>query len=67
MERCGDTGYLGTCRVVTARSTGLAKDSVANSSQILSLDRTRLEARAGRLTPRWLHLGLGGLDVVLDR
>ena len=53
--------------LLTSKSTGLPKDSVANTSQLVALDRTVLDQRAGRLTPEKLHLVLGGLDVVLDR
>lgn len=50
-----------------AKATGLPKDSVANVSQIVTLDRTVLDARAGRLTARQLALVLAGIDVVLGR
>lgn len=50
-----------------AKATGLPKDSVANVSQIVTLDRSLLDARAGRLTERQLALVLAGIDVVLGR
>ena len=53
--------------LLRAKATGLPKDSVVNVSQIVSLDRGVLDARAGRLTARQLGLVLAGIDVVLGR
>ena len=47
--------------------TGLPKDSVANVSQVVTLDRTLLEERAGRTSPAKIDLLLAGLDIVLGR
>ena len=47
--------------------TGLPKDSVANVSQIVTVDRSLLAERVGRLTAGELDLVLGGIDVVLGR
>ncbi len=52
---------------ITAKESGLPKDSVANVSQIVSLDRGVLTERVGRLTTKLLHLVLTGIDVVLGR
>ena len=49
------------------RFTGLPKDSVANVSQILTLDRTLLLERTGHLPKSKLELILSGIDVVLGR
>jgi mRNA interferase MazF len=49
------------------RTTGLPKDSVANASQIISLDRGLLSARAGKVTRRQLEEVLAGIDIVLGR
>ncbi len=49
------------------RLTGLPKDSVANVSQIVSLDKTLLTDRTGRLPRAQLGLVLSGIDVVLGR
>ena len=49
------------------RSTGLVKDSVANVSQIITIDRELLTRRAGRVSGRQLHLILSGIDIVLGR
>jgi mRNA interferase MazF len=52
---------------LTARATGLPKDSVANVSQIISVDRTYLVTRVGRLPQAKLELLLSGIDVVLGK
>jgi mRNA interferase MazF len=53
--------------VLPARSTGLEKDSVANASQPVTLDRTVLEERVGRISAKQLALVLAGIDIVLGR
>lgn len=53
--------------VLSAARTGLPKDSVANVSQIVSIDRSLLTDRVGRLTAKDLRLVLGGIDLVLGR
>lgn len=50
-----------------ARSSGLSKDSVANVSQIVTLDRALLTERVGRISKKQLELVFAGLDVVLGR
>lgn len=50
-----------------AARTGLPKDSVANVSQIVTVDRTQLSDRVGRLTASELRLVLAGIDLVLGR
>lgn len=52
---------------LTTRQSGLPKQSVANVSQILTLDRSVLDERAGRLPASRLRLILQGIDVVLGR
>ncbi|MBP6715950.1 MAG: type II toxin-antitoxin system PemK/MazF family toxin [Acidobacteria bacterium] len=47
-------------------SAGLAKDSVANVSQIVTLDRSQLTALAGRLTKRQRTLVLAGIGLVIS-
>ena len=49
------------------RVTGLPKDSVANVSQLIAIDRTLLTTRVGRVTAGSLHLVLRGVDLVLGR
>jgi mRNA interferase MazF len=50
-----------------ANATGLPRDSVANVSQIVALDRTVLTERVGKLSRARIDLLLSGIDVVLDR
>jgi mRNA interferase MazF len=53
--------------LLTARQTGLPKDSVANVSLTLALDRDRLTERVGRLSHGKIDLLLRGIDLVLGR
>jgi mRNA interferase MazF len=53
--------------VLSAERTGLPKDSVANVSQILTIDRSLLTERVGRLAASDLQLVLAGIDLVLGR
>ena len=50
-----------------AKMTGLPKDSVANVSQIIALDRSLLSERVGRVGPKRLAEILHGVDVVIGR
>jgi len=59
-------GAPGNVRL-TARATGLPRDSVANVSQIVAVDRSILIERVGRLSPSKLELVLAGIDTVLGR
>ena len=52
---------------LSARTTGLPKDSVANVSQVVTLDRTVLSERVGKLSRARVELLLSGIDVVLGR
>jgi mRNA interferase MazF len=47
--------------------TGLPKDSVANASQIVTIDRALLTESVSRLPPNYLAQVLSGIDVILDR
>lgn len=53
--------------LLTARMTSLPKDSVANVSQIVALDKAMLEERVARIPRRKIDLLLAGIDVVLGR
>jgi mRNA interferase MazF len=53
--------------VLRARTTGLPKDSVANISQIVALDRSLLTERLGRVSRKQLALVFAGIDIVLGR
>jgi mRNA interferase MazF len=53
--------------LLPAACTGLPKDSVANVSQLVSLDRTVLGERMGKLPAAKLQLVLAGIDILLGR
>jgi mRNA interferase MazF len=50
-----------------ATVTGLPKDSVANASQIVAIDREQLTERVGHVTKAHLDRIMSGLDLVLGR
>ena len=52
---------------LSARTSGLPKESVANVSQILTLDKSLLEDYVGKIPQAKLDLILSGIDVVLGR
>ena len=47
--------------------TGLNRDSVANVSQIVAIDRSCLEDRVSRISKSQLTLLFSGLDIILGR
>ena len=53
--------------VLPATVTGLPKDSVANASQIVALDRRTLAERVRRIGDRQLAIIMRGIDIVLGR
>ena len=53
--------------LLAGERTGLPKDSVANVSQLATVDRAQLSERVGRLNESELGLVLAGIDVVLGR
>jgi mRNA interferase MazF len=53
--------------LLTAKATGLSRDSVANVSLIVALDKGQLTERSGKLAHRQLDLVLAGIDIVLGR
>ena len=53
--------------LIEARLTGLPKDSVANVSQVVALDKSLLTERVGKLSRAKTDLVLAGIDIVLDR
>jgi mRNA interferase MazF len=53
--------------VLPARATGLSKDSVANVSQLVTLDRGVLDEHVVKLSRRRVEMILSGVDVVLGR
>jgi len=52
---------------LSARLTGLPKDSVANVSQIVAAGKNLLTERAGKLPHPKLELLLSGIDVVFGK
>jgi mRNA interferase MazF len=52
---------------LSARLTGLPKDSVANVSQIVTLDKGFLTERVGKLPRGKIDLLFSGIDTVLGR
>ena len=59
-------GAPGNVRL-SARATGLPRDSVANVSQIVTLDKVLLTERVGKLSHAKVDLVLSGIDIVLGR
>ncbi|MGH3002785.1 MAG: type II toxin-antitoxin system PemK/MazF family toxin [Gaiellaceae bacterium] len=53
--------------LLAAARTGLPRDSVANVSQIVAIDRDILTERTARLSDSELALILAGIDIVLGR
>lgn len=53
--------------LLSSRQTGLPKDSVANVSQLITLDKSLLTERIGKLSRSKLELLLAGIDIVLGR
>jgi mRNA interferase MazF len=51
----------------SARLTGLPKDSVANVSQIVTVDKAFLTAHVGKLPRQRLALLLAGIDIILGK
>jgi len=52
---------------LSSQMTGLPRDSVANVSQIVTLDRLSLTERTGILPQNSLDVILAGIDMVLGR
>jgi mRNA interferase MazF len=53
--------------MLEAKVTGLPKDSVANISQIVTLDKTDLTERIGRVSKSKLQLVIDGIETLLGR
>jgi len=51
--------------LISAKSTGLRKDSVANVSQVVTVDRAFLDQRIGRASPQVMSAIDAGLKLVL--
>jgi mRNA interferase MazF len=52
---------------LSSRITGLAQNSVANVSQIVTIDKDLLTERVGKLSRAKLELLLAGIDIVLSK
>ena len=52
---------------LASRLTGLQKESIANVSQLITLDRDLLTERVGKLPRAKLELIFAGIDVVFGR
>jgi len=52
---------------LSAAATSLPKDSVANVSLVVALDKLQLVERIGKISRRQFELVLAGLDVILGR
>lgn len=52
--------------LLTSRSSGLPRDSVANVTQVATFDRALLTERVGRLSPAALAQVSDGLRIALD-
>ena len=53
--------------LLTARTTALEKDSVANVSLVVAMDKRQLTERVGKISPRRLEAILSGINVILGR
>lgn len=53
--------------LLAPRASGLPRESVANVTQVVTLDKSELAERVGRLSPAKLDLVLAGIDTVLGR
>ena len=53
--------------LLPAKAAGLQKESVANASQIIAVDRAFLAERVTKLAPRTFAQVMRGIDVVLGR
>ena len=51
--------------LIPAGESGLPRDSVANVSQVVTVDKTQLSERAGKLPPRFIRAVSEGLKLVL--
>jgi mRNA interferase MazF len=52
---------------LSTKSTGLPKNSVANVSQIFTVDKSAFTERTGKLPAKNLQLVLTGIDIILGR
>ena len=62
LDRAGAPGNV----LLPAKSTGLPRDSVANVSHLLTLDRAFLDSKVGRISDRLLSKVEKGLRLALE-
>jgi len=53
--------------LLPAKNTGLDRDSVANVSQIVTIDKRQLIERAGKVPTRQMEGIFSGIDLILGR
>jgi mRNA interferase MazF len=53
--------------ILSASVTGLPRDSVANVTQVLTVDQSQLTEHVGRISQGQLDLIFEGIDTVLGR
>jgi mRNA interferase MazF len=53
--------------LLSAAATGLPRDSVANVSLVVAVDKLQLLERVGKISRRQLELILVGIDIILGR
>lgn len=53
--------------VLTPRQTGLDRDSVANVSQLVTIDKRQLTERVGRIPKRQMEAIFAGIDLIMGR
>jgi len=53
--------------LLTAKQTGLDRDSVANVSQLVTIDKRQLIDRAGKLPRKQMESIFSGVDLIMGR
>jgi mRNA interferase MazF len=53
--------------LLTARQTGLDRDSVANVSQLVTIDKQQLIERAGKVPGKQMEAIFSGIDLIFGR
>ena len=53
--------------LLTVKQTGLDRDSVANVSQLITIDKRQLIERTGRLPKRQMESIFSGIDLIMGR
>jgi len=53
--------------LLSARHTGLDRDSVANVSQIVTIDKRQMTERVGKVPKRQMEAIFSGIDLIMGR